>query len=158
MLTSIKERYGKGRERRSELKTFDTIEAATVAVVNSKLYVDREGGFFGIGNAMKQHEFVCDCSNMDDVIVFTTDGKYIITITLKDESKLYNKGDSAQKSYFDGVIALPEFRSLKTTPLVIDSADSYYDGGTLTMTVKDDRIASLSINAAMLADIDFSVA
>lgn len=97
-------------------------------------------------------------NDIESYDVIKEDGKYIITITLKDESKLYNKGDSAQKSYFDGVIALPEFRSLKTTPLVIDSADSYYDGGTLTMTVKDDRIASLSINAAMLADIDFSVA
>ncbi len=84
--------------------------------------------------------------------------KYVISITLKDESKLYNKGDSAEKSYFDGVIALPEFRSLKTSPLDIESADSYYDGGALTMTVKDGRIESLNIKAAMIADISFSVA
>ena len=97
-------------------------------------------------------------NDIESYDVIKEDGKYIITITLKDESKLYKKGDSSQKSYFDGVIVLPEFRSLKTTPLVIESADSYYGGGTLTMTVKDDRIASLSIKAAMLADIDFSVA
>ncbi|MBO7320264.1 MAG: fibronectin type III domain-containing protein [Clostridia bacterium] len=86
------------------------------------------------------------------------DGKYVITITLKDESKLYKKGDSKQKSYFDGAIALPEFKKLKTSPLVIEGADSYYDGGTLTMTVSDGKVEKLSIKAAMLADIDFSVA
>ncbi|MBP3332124.1 MAG: DNA gyrase/topoisomerase IV subunit A [Tidjanibacter sp.] len=102
---SIKERYGKGRERRSELKTFDTIEAATVAVVNSKLYVDREGGFFGIGNAMKQHEFVCDCSDMDDVIVFTTDGKYIIT-------KVSDKAFFAPNIYYIGVFKRNDERTI----------------------------------------------
>ena len=86
------------------------------------------------------------------------DDKYVITITLKDESKLYSKGDSKQKSYFDGAIALPEFKKLKTSPLVIEGADSYYDGGTLTMTVSDGRVSKLSVRAAMLADIDFSVA
>lgn len=86
------------------------------------------------------------------------DGEYIISITLKEESKLYNKGDSKQKSYFDGAIALPEFKKLKTAPLVIESADSYYDGGTLKLTVSDNRVSKLSIRAAMLTDIDFSVA
>lgn len=90
--------------------------------------------------------------------VIKKDGKYTVKITLRSESKNYNKGDKSQKSYFDGVIALPEFRSLKTSPLVIESADSYYDGGTITMTVADKRITGLSIEAAMLADIDFSVA
>ena len=97
-------------------------------------------------------------NDIDKYEVTKKDGKYTIKITLKSESKNYSKGDSTQKSYFDGVIALPEFRSLKTTPLVIDAAESYYDGGTLTMTVKDDRVESLTIKAAMLADIDFSVA
>lgn len=86
------------------------------------------------------------------------EGKYVITITIKDESKLYKKGDSKQKSYFDGAIALPEFKKLKTSPLVIEGADSYYDGGTLTITVSNRNISKLSINAAMLADISFSVA
>ncbi len=96
-------------------------------------------------------------NDIESYEVIKKDGKYIINITLKDESKLYTKGGSVQKSYFDGVIALPEFKSLNTSPLVVDSADSYYDGGTLSMTVKDGRTASLSIKAAMLADIDFSV-
>jgi len=65
----IREKYGKGRERRTELRSFDTIEAAKVAVTNAKLYVDRAEGFFGIGKSMKDAEFVCDCSDIDDVIV-----------------------------------------------------------------------------------------
>ncbi len=74
----IKERYGKGRERKTEIREFDTIAQSKVAVINSKLYVDREGGFFGIGNQMRQNEYVCDCSDMDDVIVFAEDGRYTI--------------------------------------------------------------------------------
>ncbi|MBR4036985.1 MAG: DNA gyrase/topoisomerase IV subunit A [Tidjanibacter sp.] len=75
---SIKKRYGKGRERRTELRQFDNIEVAKVALANSKLYVDRAGGFFGIGAAMKKEEYVCDCSDLDDVILITRDGRYII--------------------------------------------------------------------------------
>ena len=75
----IKTKYGKGRERKTELRGFDTIEATKVVVANAKLYVDRAEGFFGIGNAMKKDEFVCDCSDIDDVIVFNRSGKYIIT-------------------------------------------------------------------------------
>ncbi len=75
----IKDKYGKGRERRTEIREFDSIEAAKVVVANAKLYVDRAGGFFGIGKAMKDDEFVCDCSDIDEVIAFTSDGNYIIT-------------------------------------------------------------------------------
>ncbi len=75
----IREKYGAGRERKTELRTFDMIEATKVAVSNAKLYVDRAEGFFGIGKAMKDAEFVCDCSDIDDVIVFTKDGRYTIT-------------------------------------------------------------------------------
>ncbi len=75
----IRDKYGKGKERRTELRGFDTIEAAKVVVANAKLYVDRTEGFFGIGRAMKESEYVCDCSDMDDVIVITREGKYIIT-------------------------------------------------------------------------------
>ena len=53
------------------MREFDSIEATKVAVTNAKLYVDRVEGFFGIGKSMKDSEFVCDCSDIDDVIVFT---------------------------------------------------------------------------------------
>lgn len=85
------------------------------------------------------------------------DGTVTLKIILKSESSLYQKGEKTQKSYFDSVIALPEFKKLKTAPLVIESADSYYDGGTLIMKIKDSRVSLLSIRAAMLADINFSV-
>ncbi|MEL7585491.1 MAG: DNA gyrase/topoisomerase IV subunit A [Prolixibacteraceae bacterium] len=73
----IKAKYGKGKERRTELRNFDNIVAAKVAVANEKLYIDREEGFMGTG--LKKAEYVCDCSDMDDVIVFRKDGTYFIT-------------------------------------------------------------------------------
>ena len=97
----------------------------------------------------------------DDIESYSVTEKengYIIKIILKSESNIYSKGMSSQKSYFDGVLALPQYRSLKTTPLTIDGADSYYDGGTLSVTVKDGMVSSLNIQAAVLSDIDFSVA
>ena len=77
--TRIRDKYGKNCERKTELRSFDSIEATKVVVANAKLYVNREEGFFGIGAAMRKDEFVCDCSDIDDVIVITKEGKYIIT-------------------------------------------------------------------------------
>lgn len=76
---TILKKYGKGRERKTEIKSFDTIEAANVAVANAKLYVDRKEGFFGIGAQMKGAEYVCECSDIDDVILFDKNGKYMVT-------------------------------------------------------------------------------
>ncbi len=73
----IKKKYGKGRERRTELRNFDTIEATKVAVANEKLYVNRAEGFAGTG--LKKDEYVCDCSDIDDIIAFRQDGTYIVT-------------------------------------------------------------------------------
>ncbi|MDB5152859.1 MAG: gyrase/topoisomerase subunit [Mucilaginibacter sp.] len=73
----LKEKYGKGRERKTELRTFDKVEAAQVALANVKLYVNREDGF--IGSGLKKDEFVGDCSDIDEIIVFRADGKCIIT-------------------------------------------------------------------------------
>ena len=74
----IREKYGKGKERQTEIREFDSIEATKVAVSNAKLYVDREEGFFGIGKSMKDAEYVCDCSDIDDVIIILRDGRYVI--------------------------------------------------------------------------------
>ena len=74
----IREKYGEGRERRTEIREFDSIEATKVVVSNAKLYVDRAEGFFGIGKSMKGAEYVCDCSDIDDVIVILKDGRYYI--------------------------------------------------------------------------------
>lgn len=70
----LKDKYGKQYPRKTEIRSFDNIEAAKVAVANEKLYINREEGFIGTG--MKKDEFICNCSNIDDVIVFFKDGKY----------------------------------------------------------------------------------
>ncbi len=73
----LKEKYGKGRERKTELRTFDKVEAAQVALANVKLYVNRIDGFIGTG--LKKDEFVGDCSDIDEIIVFRSDGLCVIT-------------------------------------------------------------------------------
>lgn len=73
----LKEKYGKGRERRTEIRAFDRVEAAQVALANVKLYVNRADGFVGTG--MRKDEYVGDCSDLDDVIVFRSDGKCVVT-------------------------------------------------------------------------------
>ncbi|MFD2907492.1 DNA gyrase/topoisomerase IV subunit A [Flavobacterium ardleyense] len=73
----LKDKYGKGRERQTELRSFDNIEATKVALRNTKLYVNKEEGFFGTG--LKKDEYVTDCSDIDDVIVFLRDGKMMIS-------------------------------------------------------------------------------
>ncbi|TWI94842.1 topoisomerase-4 subunit A [Mucilaginibacter frigoritolerans] len=73
----LKEKYGKGRERKTELRTFDRVEAAQVALANVKLYVNRADGFIGTG--LKKDEFVGDCSDIDEIIVFREDGRCMIT-------------------------------------------------------------------------------
>lgn len=75
--TKLKEKYGKGRERQTELRSFDTIEATKVVLRNTKLYVNKEEGFLGTG--LKKDEYVADCSDIDDVIVFLRDGRMVIT-------------------------------------------------------------------------------
>lgn len=74
---SLREKYGKGRERKTELRSFDNIEATKVVLRNTKLYVNREEGFIGTG--LKKDEYVADCSDIDDVIVFLRDGSMMVT-------------------------------------------------------------------------------
>lgn len=75
--TNLKEKYGKGRERKTELRSFDTIEATKVVLRNTKLYVNRQEGFFG--TSLRKDEYVCDCSDIDDIIVFLRDGSMVIS-------------------------------------------------------------------------------
>jgi topoisomerase-4 subunit A len=70
-------KYGKGRERITEIKTFDTIQVQQVAMANTKIYVNRADGF--IGTSLKKDEFVADCSDLDNIIIFRRDGKMLIT-------------------------------------------------------------------------------
>jgi topoisomerase-4 subunit A len=73
----LKKRFGAGRERKTEIKTFDTISATKVIIANRKLYVDYEEGFIGYG--LKKNEAICDCSEIDDVICFFSSGKMMVT-------------------------------------------------------------------------------
>ncbi|MBP7470853.1 MAG: DNA gyrase/topoisomerase IV subunit A, partial [Flavobacterium sp.] len=94
--TKLKEKYGKGRERQTELRSFDNIEATKVALRNTKLYVNREEGFIGTG--LKKDEYVTDCSDIDDVIVFLRDGNMMICKV--DEKKFVGK-DIIHVAIFD---------------------------------------------------------
>lgn len=72
----IRDKYGKDHPRRTEIRSFETIEATKVVEANEKLYIDRQEGFVGTG--LKKNEFVCNCSDIDDIIIFYKDGKFKI--------------------------------------------------------------------------------
>jgi topoisomerase-4 subunit A len=74
---NLKKKYGAGRERKTEIKSFENIVATQVVIANEKLYVNREDGFAGYG--LKKDEFISDCSDIDDIIVFRKDGSMMVT-------------------------------------------------------------------------------
>ena len=80
----LKKTFGKGKERKTELKVFADVDARKVVMRNTKLYVSREEGF--VGTSLRREEYVTDCADIDDVIVFTADGKMMVT---KVESKTF---------------------------------------------------------------------
>lgn len=92
----LKEKYGKGRERKTELKNFDNIEATKVVLRNIKLYVNKAEGF--IGTSLKKDEYVADCSDIDDVIVFLRNGEMMVTKV--DDKKFIGK-DILHAAIFD---------------------------------------------------------
>lgn len=73
----LKKEYGAGKERKTEVRVFDDVDATKVVIRNTKLYVNRSEGFIGTG--LKRDEYVCDCSDIDDIIVFTNDGTMMVT-------------------------------------------------------------------------------
>tara|TARA_R110002012_G_scaffold81945_2_gene207382 strand:+ start:62518 stop:65202 length:2685 start_codon:yes stop_codon:yes gene_type:complete len=73
----LKKEYSEGKERKTEIRAFDDVDATKVVIRNTKLYVNREEGF--VGTSLKKDEYVCDCSDIDDIIVFTNDGKMMVT-------------------------------------------------------------------------------
>jgi topoisomerase-4 subunit A len=107
----IKKKYGKGLDRKTELRNFASIEAAKVVVANQKLYMNAVDGFIGTG--LKKDEYVCDCSDIDDIIVFLKDGTYTI-IRVSDKqfvgkdiihARVFKKNDQRtifNIVYFDG--------------------------------------------------------
>ncbi|MEP5254102.1 MAG: DNA gyrase/topoisomerase IV subunit A [Winogradskyella arenosi] len=73
----LKKEYGEGKERKTEIRIFDDVDATKVVIRNTKLYVNRAEGF--VGTALKRDEYVCDCSDIDDIIVFTKQGTMMVT-------------------------------------------------------------------------------
>ncbi|WP_114491627.1 DNA gyrase/topoisomerase IV subunit A [Candidatus Ulvibacter alkanivorans] len=73
----LKKDYGEGKERKSEIRVFDDIEATKVVIRNTKLYVNREEGF--VGTSLRKDEYVTDCSDIDNIIVFTNEGKMMVS-------------------------------------------------------------------------------
>ena len=91
----LKKDYGKGRERKSEIRTFDDVDAKKVVVRNLKLYVNRAEGF--VGTSLRRDEYVCDCADIDDLIVFTESGKMQV---VKVDSKVFVEKDILHVAVF----------------------------------------------------------
>ncbi|MGE5418940.1 MAG: DNA gyrase/topoisomerase IV subunit A, partial [Chloroflexota bacterium] len=91
----MKKKYGKGKERKTEIRSFDTIEATKVVANNAKLYANFKEGFIGTG--LKKDEFICDCSDIDDVLVIRRDGVYMIT---KVDDKIFVGNDILHVAIF----------------------------------------------------------
>lgn len=92
----LKKEYGAGRERKTEIRIFDDVDATKVVIRNTKLYVNREEGF--VGTSLRKDEYVCDCSDIDDIIVFTKEGKMMVT---KVDSKTFIGKDIINVEVFD---------------------------------------------------------
>lgn len=102
---NILTKHSKGRERKTEIRSFDTIEATKVVVANAKLYVNRLEGFYGIGKQMVKEEFISDCSDIDDIILFDKEGKYVI-------SKVSEKGFFRKNILYCGVFKRNDERTI----------------------------------------------
>ena len=94
--THLKKHYGKDRKRKTKIDEFDELDKKTISIKNYKLYVNKAEGF--VGTSLKKDEFVCDCSDLDDVIVFTSDG---IMKVVKVDSKLFVGRDILHVSLFN---------------------------------------------------------
>lgn len=149
-------KYGKGRERKTEIRNFNTITAAVVAAANQKLYVNREDGFIGYG--LKKDEYVMDCSDIDDIIVFRRDGRCLVTkiqdkvfvgkdiihcavFKKNDDRKVYNL------AYFDAKTGVSYVKRFKVTAV---TRDREYD---LTAGNPKSRITYFSANENGEAEI-----
>lgn len=147
--SQLLKKYGKGRERKTEIRTFDNIAAAKVAANNAKLYVNRKEGFVGYG--LKKDEFVSDCSDIDDIIIFRKDGKCLVTkisdkvfvgkdiihvavFVKNDERMTYNMAYMDGKT---GVTRVKRFQILAVT------RDKEYD---LTIGTKGTKLLHFSAN------------
>nr|WP_262923073.1 DNA gyrase/topoisomerase IV subunit A [Hymenobacter cellulosilyticus] len=142
-------KYGVGRERKTQLRTFDVVTAQKVAVANQKLYVNRQDGFVGYG--LKKDEFVCDCSDLDDIIAIKRDGTFMVvkiaekTFVGKDilHVGVYNKNDDRlvyNMIYLDGASGISFAKRFLVTGI---TRDKTYD---LTKATKGSKTLYLTAN------------
>ena len=152
----LKEKYGKNFPRRTELRNFDTIEVTKVVEANEKLYINREEGF--IGTSLKKDEFVACCSDLDDVIIFYRDGKYIITPVAEKKFigknvlyvNVFKKNDKRtiyNVTYRDGLEGTTYIKRFAVTSIV---RDREYD---VTLGTLESRISYFSANPNGEAEI-----
>ncbi len=145
----IKKRFGKGRERKTEIRNLESIEATNVVVANQKLYVNREDGFIGTG--LRKDEYVCDCSDIDEILVIRKDGKYVI---IKVDDKVFVGKDIEHVRVFkrndERTIYNIVYRDglngnimMKRCPIVGITRDKEYD---ITKGTKGSKILYLSAN------------
>jgi len=135
----IRDKYAAGHPRRTELRSFDNIEATKVIEANEKLYIDRENGF--IGTTLKKDEFVSNCSPIDDVIIFYRDGTYKVT---KVQDKLFigeTERAKKEKKKKVEVIHIDIFR--KNDRRTIYNA-VYRDGGSGACFIKRFNVTSVT--------------
>ncbi len=146
---TLLKKYGKGRERKTEIRPFETIQANTVAIANTKLYVNYKEGF--IGTSLKKDEFAFDCSDLDNVIVFRKDGKMIITKVAEKTFigkdiiylAIFQKNDERttyNMLYIDGKTGITYGKRFNVTGI---TRDKEYD---LTKGNKDSRVLHFSAN------------
>ncbi len=143
------EKYGKGKERKTEITTFDTIQAAKVIANNAKLYVDRKEGFIGFG--LKKDEFVTDCSEIDDIIAFRRDGKFMVSRIAEKvfmgkniiHVDVFKKGDERttyHMIYLDGASGKSYAKRFNVTSI---TRDKEYD---LTKGDKESKVLYFSVH------------
>lgn len=147
--TMLKEKYGKNYPRMTEIRNFDTIEASKVAEANEKLYINRQEGFMGMG--LKKDEYVCNCSDIDDVLIFYRNGTYKI-VKIADKIfigkdvlyvNVFKRNDTRtiyNVVYRDGKMG---FNYIKRFAITSASRDKEYD---LTKGTPDSRVLYFSAN------------
>ncbi|MEL7001495.1 MAG: DNA gyrase/topoisomerase IV subunit A [Bacteroidota bacterium] len=147
--SDLLEKYGKDRERKTEIKSFDTINTAIVAANNQKLYVNKADGFVGYG--LKKDEFVCECSDIDDIIAIRKDGKFMVSrISEKNfmgkdilYTGVWKKGDERMTYNLVYLDAKSGRTMVKRFNVTAVTRDKEYD---LTKGAKGSRVLHLSAN------------
>lgn len=159
-------KYGAGRERKTQLRTFDVVTAQKVAIANQKLYVNRQDGFVGFGlKKDEKAEFVCDCSDLDDIIAIKRDGTFMVTriaektFVGKDvlHAGVYNKNDDRlvyNMIYLDGASGISFAKRFLVTGITRDKTYDLTKGtkGTKTLYLTANPNSESEIVSIQLSD------